>query len=70
MQSALDAIAQGVNLQGLSYWAATDNWEWASGFTIQFGLIRVDADSQKRTIKKSLSYYAKCISENKLIKPD
>lgn len=70
LNAALDAIAQGVNLRGLSYWAATDNWEWTSGFTIQFGLIRVDVDSQKRTIKKSLSYYEKCISENKLIKPD
>lgn len=70
LQAALSAISQGVDLRGLSYWSATDNWEWASGFTIQFGLIRVNMDTQERTIKKSLSYYAKCISENSAVIPD
>lgn len=69
LKAALDAIAQGVKLRGLSYWSATDNWEWTSGFTMQFGLIRVDISSQKRIIKKSLNYYAECIKKNAALEP-
>ncbi|WP_277973312.1 glycoside hydrolase family 1 protein [Pantoea agglomerans] len=69
LKAALNAINKGVKLRGLSYWSATDNWEWTSGFTIQFGLIRVDIPSQKRTVKKSLSYYADCIRHNAVLEP-
>ncbi|KAA6082103.1 family 1 glycosylhydrolase [Pantoea sp. Bo_13] len=69
LKAALNAIDKGVKLRGLSYWSATDNWEWTSGFTIQFGLIRVDIPSQKRTVKKSLSYYADCIRHNAVLEP-
>ena len=69
LTAALDAIDKGVDLRGLSYWAATDNWEWISGFTNQFGLIRVDISTQERTVKKSLSYYSRCINENMAIDP-
>jgi len=58
------AIEKGVNLKGIFYWAATDNWEWALGNSATFGLIQVDQKSQKRTPKTSLEYYAKCIRMN------
>ncbi|KAA5935118.1 family 1 glycosylhydrolase [Pantoea sp. Bo_2] len=70
LDAALEAISKGVNLLGLSYWAATDNWEWTSGLTIKFGLIRVEKNTLLRTPKKSLAYYSKCINENSAVEPD
>lgn len=64
LQAAHQAVEQGVKLRGVFYWAATDNWEWAMGFTKTFGLIQVDRATQKRTPKASLAYYAKCIKMN------
>lgn len=64
LQAAHQAVDQGVKLRGLFYWAGTDNWEWAMGFSKTFGLIQVDRTTQKRTPKSSLAYYAKCIKIN------
>jgi beta-glucosidase len=66
LQAAHDAIKQGVKLRGLVYWSATDNWEWAEGYAKTFGLIQIDHATQKRTPKRSLDYYAKCIRMNGL----
>ncbi len=64
LQAAHQAVEQGAKLRGIFYWAATDNWEWAMGFSKTFGLIQVDRSTQKRTPKASLAYYAKCIKKN------
>ncbi|MDW3687352.1 family 1 glycosylhydrolase [Cupriavidus sp. CV2] len=64
LRAALDAHRRGVSLKGLFYWSATDNWEWGQGFTKKFGLIHVDMETQVRTPKRSLAYYAACIKRN------
>lgn len=56
--AAAKARAQGVDLRGLFYWSATDNWEWAQGFAKHFGLIAVDPATQQRANKHSLARYA------------
>ena len=35
-----------------------DNWEWCAGFESRFGLVHVDFDTQKRTVKDSGRWYA------------
>ncbi|MCY1524845.1 Beta-glucosidase [compost metagenome] len=64
LKAAHAAHAQGVRLKGLFYWSATDNWEWAQGFSKRFGLIHVDRDTLARTPKRSLGYFASCIRDN------
>ncbi|AOK31004.1 MULTISPECIES: glycoside hydrolase family 1 protein [Burkholderia] len=64
LRAAHDAYRQGVQLKGLFYWAGTDNWEWGQGFSKRFGLVHVDFDTQIRTPKRSLSYFARCIEQN------
>ncbi|MFA5665331.1 glycoside hydrolase family 1 protein, partial [Castellaniella sp.] len=64
LQAAHQAVDQGAKLRGIFYWAGTDNWEWAMGFSKTFGLIQVDRATQKRTPKSSLGYYAQCIKIN------
>lgn len=64
LKAAQAAQARGVRLKGLFYWSATDNWEWAQGFSKRFGLIHVDRHSLARTPKRSLHYFANCIRHN------
>lgn len=61
-----DCIKDGCNVQGYYIWSLMDNFEWASGFTPRFGIVRVDYDTQKRTPKRSAHWYKKVIAENKV----
>lgn len=58
------AIADGVPVGGYFVWSQTDNFEWSSGYQMRFGLVYVDFDTQKRTIKESGRWYARVIREN------
>jgi beta-glucosidase len=60
------AIDAGVRLQGYFHWSLLDNFEWAEGYRARFGLVHVDFDTQKRTIKDSARYYASVIEANGL----
>jgi beta-glucosidase len=52
-----DAIAQGVPVAGYMVWSLLDNFEWASGLAKRFGIVRVDYDTQRRTLKSSGRWY-------------
>ena len=60
---ALDA---GVDVRGYFLWSLLDNFEWAWGFDRRFGIIRVDYDTQQRTIKDSAKWYAELIRTHQL----
>ncbi len=55
------AIERGVPLQGYYAWSLLDNFEWAYGYDKRFGLVRVEYDTQERTIKTSGRRYAEMI---------
>ena len=55
------AVAQGAPLAGYFAWSLLDNFEWAYGYDKRFGLIRVDYETQQRTIKTSGHRYAELI---------
>ena len=40
-------------LRGYFVWSLLDNFEWAQGYAHRFGLIRVEFDTQTRTVKDS-----------------
>jgi len=42
-----------IDLRGYLHWSLTDNYEWAQGFRMKFGLIAVDMRDKKRTVLKS-----------------
>ncbi|MGB9728785.1 MAG: beta-galactosidase BgaS [Thermoprotei archaeon] len=47
------AINSNVDLRGYFHWALTDNYEWAHGFKMRFGLVHVDYKTKKRYIRPS-----------------
>ena len=51
--AVLDAVDAGVPVEGYFYWSMMDNYEWAWGYHKRFGLVRVDYETQARTLKDS-----------------
>ena len=45
------AMSEGVDVRGYCYWSLLDNFEWAEGFQMRFGLYAVDYDTQERTLR-------------------
>jgi beta-glucosidase len=56
------AIAQGVDVRGYFVWSLLDNFEWSLGYAKRFGIVHVDFETQKRTLKDSALFYSKVIA--------
>jgi beta-glucosidase len=58
------AMDRGTDVRGYFHWSIMDNFEWAEGYRERFGLIYVDYQTQKRTLKDSAYFYKKVIEAN------
>ena len=58
------AMDEGVDLRGYFHWSIMDNFEWCEGYRQRFGLIHVDYETQKRTLKDSALWYRDVIRTN------
>jgi beta-glucosidase len=58
------AIDAGVDLRGYFVWSILDNFEWAHGYRVRFGLVRVDYETLERTIKASGHWYRDFIASS------
>jgi beta-glucosidase len=70
LRACHSAIEQGVDLRGYFCWSLLDNLEWAEGYRRRFGLVHVDFETQKRTLKDSARWYADVIGRNGLLAAD
>ncbi|MEJ1922404.1 GH1 family beta-glucosidase [Microbacterium sp. KHB019] len=66
LAAVLDAADAGVDVRGFFYWSLMDNFEWAWGYDKRFGIVRVDYDTQQRTVKDSGREYARIIAARAL----
>jgi beta-glucosidase len=60
------AIENGVDVRGYFHWTSTDNFEWARGYSMRFGLVGVDLETQERTVKPSGKLFARIAGGNAL----
>jgi beta-glucosidase len=63
-RAAARAIDEGVPLEAYIVWSLMDNFEWADGYRLRFGLIHVDYATQARILKSSAHWFAKVIAAN------
>ena len=57
-----EALAAGVPVTGYHVWSLLDNYEWSLGYTRRFGLVHVDFENQRRTLKDSARWYGRLIA--------
>lgn len=69
LAEVLRAIKDGYNVTGYFYWSLLDNFEWADGYSMKFGIVEVDQNTLKRTPKKSFYYYKDVVKNNSFIYP-
>jgi beta-glucosidase len=53
LEQVYKAMQEQVKVRGYIYWSLIDNFEWDKGFGPRFGLVHVDYQDQKRTIRAS-----------------
>ena len=58
------AIQKGADVRGYFLWSLMDNFEWTAGYSIRYGITRVDYDTLRRTVKDSGKWYGKVIENN------
>jgi beta-glucosidase len=62
----LDAIDEGIDVRGYTYWSLLDNFEWALGYRPRFGIVSVDRGTFGRTAKPSARWLAGIAAANAL----
>ncbi len=60
------AIQEGVPLNGYFVWSLMDNFEWAYGYRMRFGMVYIDYTSLSRTVKESGHWYSQVMRDNGL----
>ena len=51
----------GADVAGYFAWSLLDNFEWAEGYAMRFGLVHVDFATQRRTVKASGAWYGRFV---------
>ena len=52
-----EAVRRGADVRGYFAWSLMDNFEWSYGYDKRFGIVRVDYETQERTLKESALWY-------------
>jgi beta-glucosidase len=55
------SMQSGVPIKGYLCWSLLDNFEWAEGYTMRFGLVHMNYRTLERTPKESYYWYQKVI---------
>ncbi|CAI3923064.1 glycoside hydrolase family 1 protein [Commensalibacter papalotli (ex Botero et al. 2024)] len=65
IEAMILSMQSGSNIDGYMVWSSHDNLEWFSGYKSRFGMIYVDWQTQKRTLKQSAYLYSNIIKEKR-----
>ncbi|MFQ5341827.1 MAG: family 1 glycosylhydrolase, partial [Anaerolineae bacterium] len=66
LQEVHRAVQDGVPVRGFFHWTLVDNFEWIEGWSMRFGLIGLDVETQERRPKPAAQVYASICKSNKL----
>jgi beta-glucosidase len=63
------ALQDNIQVRSYHHWTLVDNFEWAEGWTLPFGLIELDRQTQKRRARPSAELYG-AIARGNAITPE
>jgi len=66
IKGAHDALSDEIDVRGDFHWSLVDNFEWADGWTMRFGLVELDVATQARTLRRSAALYRSIAQANAL----
>ena len=70
IDQALDGVRacidEGIPVHSYLYWSLIDNFEWTSGYSKHFGLVGVDLQTFKRTLKPSAMHLGAIAKANRI----
>ena len=66
LNGVANCLKDGISVRGYTYWSAFDNFEWSMGYGPTFGLIKVNRQTQERTVKESARYLGEIAKRNAL----
>lgn len=58
------AYDEGIDIRGYFLWTFLDNFEWERGYNERFGIVYVDFENLKRTVKDSAYWYQQVMAQN------
>jgi beta-glucosidase len=58
------AIREGIPVRGYFHWTLVDNFAWNNGWSVRFGLIELDPQTQGRTPRRSASIFGEICRAN------
>ena len=71
LRSSLEGLARtlddGLDVRGFFHWSLLDNFEWAFGYRLRFGIVDVDRTTQTRTVKPSGAWLAEVMRTGSLV---
>ncbi|OAS89263.1 glycoside hydrolase family 1 protein [Metabacillus litoralis] len=67
LEGVQSCLNEGIDIIGYLHWSTFDNFEWNSGYSMQFGLIEVDRTTQERKVKESARYLGRIAQMNALV---
>ena len=57
------SILHGYDVRGYFYWSLMDNFEWAEGYMMKFGLYEVDFITQERKLRSGSNAFVKLVNQ-------
>jgi len=66
LRRVAQAIDEGCPVRGYYHWSIVDNFEWADGWTLRFGLHALDPSTQIRVARSSAALYGEICRDNAL----
>ena len=69
LRALWQAVRLGCDVRGYFHWTLVDNFEWADGWTLRFGLIALDPATQVRTPRPSSVLYGEICRRNAVPDP-
>ena len=57
------ALRERIDVRGYFYWSLMDNFEWAEGYSMKFGLYEVDLETQDRRLREGSRPFVEMVNK-------